>query len=437
MANVRANVIAVAVVMVVVVSCIVGAIHVRSITARQDNSTDVELSVEPTSVRAIDIQPRTVPVRFEVRGFLRAFEEVTVHAEVDGRVLTRLVDEGTVVGKGQKLFELDTTFRDLTVKQLEAGVRQAGEVQKGAKAGLDAARGRVAEAEAGQENAVNEYERIKRLQKQGNAVPVEVDRIMTHKRRCDALMRQANAGLAASVSKRDAADAALSLTEAQLEEAREYRKRCVIVSPLDGVVSMVGIEAGEYARPTQPVCEVIRTDRFKLTVELSGRQAVRIKNATKGTIIPDALPDTSFEGTVFRVGPRANPMSKKFPVELHVSNTPERRLMAGMFCRCVVPAGQMENILALPREAVIEQYGADYCYLAEPSDSGLTARMARIEIRDLPGAADQVEVVAGLEAGTRVLTTAVEQLRDGQSIRLERSIDLAAGAKQGRTDTTP
>ena len=432
----RGNLIAVAISGVLIVTSLAGSAYVKKVTDARDQVTTAPIGIEPMAVRVVDVQPRSVPLEFEVRGFLRAFEEVTVHAEVDGQVVARHVDEGKPVRKGVKLLELDTTFRQLTVKQLTASVDGAREQQRQAKAGLDGARAQVSEAEAAQQNAINEVKRIERLQKGDHAVPVEVDRITTHKRQCDARMRMANAAMAGAISKKDAAEAALALAEAQLEEADERLKRCVITSPLDGVISMVGLEVGEFVRPTQPVCEVIRVDKFKLIVELNARDAVLVQPKTKATLHLDARPDDTYEAEVVRIGPRANPVSKKFPVELHVTNR-GGRLMAGMFGRCVLPAGRRDGVLVLPREAVVERFGADYCYLAEAVRDALNAKLVRIETRSLPGRSGEVQVVAGLTTGHQVVITATEQLRDGQPILLEAPEGLAAGLQPPKTDSTP
>lgn len=439
----RGSLVATAVCGGVVFACLAGSLYIQSVTAVRDRIGPTAGGVQPLAVSAVEIRSTRVPLNFATRGFLQGFEEVTVHAEVDGQIIAKHVNEGQTVRKGRKLFDLDTTFRQLTVTQLTAASQVAREQQHQAKAGLDVARAQVAEAEAAQQNAINEFERIEKLRKKDSAMPVEVDRITTHKRRCDARMRIANAALVGAISKRDGADAALAMADAQLEEAKARLERCVVVSPIDGVVSMVALEAGEYVRPSQPVCEVIRLDKFKLIVELSGAEAVLVKLGATARIVPDARPDDAFEGTVVRVGPRANPMSKRFPVELHVANR-ENRLLAGMFCRCILPAGQRDDVLIVPREAVFERYGAEYCYVAETlRDAGsdrtgpLSARLMRIETRDLPGRSGEVQVVEGLEPGLQVLTTAVEQLRDGRSIRLETPEGLAVGSKPNQTDATP
>ena len=228
MAYRRSSLAVVGVAVLAISVCLAGGVYVKRLADARDRVTISSGELQALAVRTIDIEPKAVPLSFEVRGFLRGFEEVTVHAEVDGQVMGKFVDEGQTVRKGQKLFELDRTFRRLTVKQLSAAVTGAREQQRQAKAGLDVARAQVAEAEAAQQNALNEYERIKRIEKQGHTMPVEVDRITAHKRQCDARMRMASAAMAAAVSKKDAADAALALAEAQLEEAGERLKRCVI-----------------------------------------------------------------------------------------------------------------------------------------------------------------------------------------------------------------
>ncbi|MBN1344944.1 MAG: efflux RND transporter periplasmic adaptor subunit [Phycisphaerae bacterium] len=414
----------------------VGAVYVNRMAAAPSGVTDPLAPADHTRVRVVDVQAQSIPLSFTARGALEGFEEVTVHAEVDGQVLTKLIDVGHRVQKGQALFELDQTFRRLTVRQLTANVETAKELQRQAKAGLENARAQVAEAEAAQQNAINEYERIERLQRQGNSVPVEVDRIATNKRRCDAHMRMANAALAAAVSKTDASDAALDLAEAQLEEARERLERCAVTSPIDGVVSMVAIDAGEYVRPTQPVCEVIRDDKFKLTVELNAAEAVLIEPGSKAALHVDARPDQAYEAVVVRVGPRANPMSKKFPIELHVDNR-RTQLMAGMFCLCELPAGRRDGIILLPREAVVERYGGHYCYVVRSADDGLTAQSVRVRIRSVPGRSGEIQIVSGLALGARVIATGVEQLRDGEAIGLEEPAGLAAGVEKPRSDGTP
>ncbi len=400
----------------IVGAMVAGMLFVRSLVARRDlvDATPVVTDAQP--VHLIEASRVTVPLTFRARGGLRGFEEVTVHAEVDGQVLRRNVDEGHQVKKGDVLFELDETFRRLTVRQLTASAKAAEEQWRQAKANLDVARAQVAEAEAAQQNAAAEFERIQRLRKRDSAVPIEVDRITTNKRQCEARMRMANAALSAAMSKRDGAEAAKELAEAQLDEAVERQKKCKIVSPLDGVVSMVAIEAGEYVRPTQPVCQVIREDRFKLLVELAAHEAVLIRAGNAATVFPDARPEEAFEAEVLRVGPSANPRSKKFPVELVVPN-PNGQLMAGMFCEALLPAGERQDVLLLPREAVLERYGGTYCFVVRTEDAEWKAQMRRIRTKGLPGRARDVQVVEGLSPGEQVITTGVEQLRHGQVVR--------------------
>ena len=85
----------------------------------------------------------------------------------------------------------------------------------------------------------------------------------------------------------------------------------------------------------------------------------------------------------------------------------------------------------------MERFGTDYCYLAEGDDEALAAQLVRIETRDLASRSGDVQVVTGLKPGARVVTTAVEQLRDGQAIRLDGSQGLASRLKRPQTDTTP
>ncbi len=437
MAMGRGNVIAVVAALGVILIAVVGSLLMNQASAPGEGSAGTTQLAQATTVRTVEMVEESVAISFESRGFVRGFEEVTVHAEVDGRVMRRPIDEGSQVRKGELLYQIDTTFLDLAVKQLEASLQAAKEQLLQAKAGFDSARAQVAEAEAAHQNAINEFKRIERLRRSDTAMPVEVDRITTAKRQAEARMRMANAALSAAESKQDAAKAACDLAEAQLEEARERLRRCEIVSPIDGVVSMVAIDAGEYVRPTQPVCEVIRVDKLKLTVEVSDREAVRLKVGTAAGVHVDALPEETFEGTVVRIGPRANPQSKRFPVELHVPN-PDGRLLAGMFCRGVLPAGRLDDVMLIPRESVVEKFGGTFCYVVEPSEDGAyRVAVRRITTRNMPGRSARAQVVSGLKVGDRVVTTGAEQLRDGQSVCLAPEEELASRNRNPQIGATP
>ena len=69
-------------------------------------------------------------------------EEVTVAAEMGGRIVALLADEGDEVVAGEVLVELDQTILLAQREQAEAAVAQA-------RAGLDAARAQLAQAKAG------------------------------------------------------------------------------------------------------------------------------------------------------------------------------------------------------------------------------------------------------------------------------------------------
>jgi membrane fusion protein (multidrug efflux system) len=61
----------------------------------------------PPEVSVIEVQPGDTPVTFEFVGRTESSQQVEVRARVDGVLDQRLYDEGTIVKKGEVMFQMD------------------------------------------------------------------------------------------------------------------------------------------------------------------------------------------------------------------------------------------------------------------------------------------------------------------------------------------
>jgi RND family efflux transporter MFP subunit len=175
------------------------------------------------------------------------------------------------------------------------------------------------------------------------------------------------------------------------------------------------VEQGEYVVPGQPVADVIRLDRMKLFVELSGRELALLDADVTVRIVPDAEPETVYPATLHHIAPRADPVSRKFRLEVHLDN-PDGALRSGSFAECRLTADKSRRIVTLPSSAVIHRHGRDYCHVAVNEGGHLRARVRPIETRPVPDLLDRVEVTGGLTPGERIVIGSQAELRDGAAI---------------------
>ncbi len=92
----------------------------------------------PAQVTVVTVEPRTVPVPYELTGRIEGSREVEVRARVSGILLSRSYEEGRPIKKGQTLFVIDPSEYRAQVRAAQASL--AEEQAKLARSERDVAR---------------------------------------------------------------------------------------------------------------------------------------------------------------------------------------------------------------------------------------------------------------------------------------------------------
>jgi RND family efflux transporter MFP subunit len=217
------------------------------------NAGRVGQAVPPAAPAA----PRGVAAEGRVVAYPGA--EVQVAAERGGRLERVLVTEGQSVRKGQLLGELESA-------ELRASVQ--------------AARARVAEADAEVHLGEQNLERKRRLAEERIAAPLDLD--------------QARRDLDTARARRETAVAEVGLYEAQLRKTR-------IVAPISGTVTARTVDAGETLETGQPVAIVADLGRLRVDAEADEADAAALAVGAPVTIRADGYPGQSWPGRVEEV----------------------------------------------------------------------------------------------------------------------------------------
>jgi RND family efflux transporter MFP subunit len=116
-----------------------------------------------------------------------------------------------------------------------------------------------------------------------------------------------------------------------------------------------------------------------------------------------------FSGKVVRISPAVNLKSRAFAIEGEVPNS-DGRLKPGTFARVEITTDHVDRAVTIPAGAVQSRYGTNRVFLVQ--NGALVGREIVLGDR----LADRVEVSQGLEAGTAIVATDVEQLADGMKV---------------------
>jgi RND family efflux transporter MFP subunit len=270
-------------------------------------------------------------------------------------------------------------------------------------------------AEAAHANRADEMERIKNLHAAGHSPEIEYDRTVTALRSAVAELAAANASLARTHEQKAVAEAAVAVAEAALNEAQAHLERCVVRSPASGRVNRFYIEPGEYVLASAPLVEVIRLDRMKMIVELADTVIPFLQSFQGADVIADADVGRMHSADLDHVAPKMDPASRKFRVELRVDNEDDS-LLSGMYGRAVMRCGQLRDVICVPRQAVFKHFGADSCLVMDGDEDDPRAKLRRVEVREIQGRLDDLQVLSGLQIGDRLIVSQRRDLRDGSRV---------------------
>jgi RND family efflux transporter MFP subunit len=207
--------------------------------------------------------------------------------------------------------------------------------------------------------------------------------------------------------------------QAALAEAEDRLAKKTIVAPFAGALRSFPVEKGEYVRPGERVAELLDVARLRITIGLNDRQVVDVRPGAMVGVRVDARPGEPIMGQVVRVGGAIDLTTRKFPVEIEVDNA-EARLLPGMVARVLLTLGEPRPLVAIPLDAIMEEYGLEHVFVVLPAagaDEATRVQKRRIETGPISFRPTEREVLAGLQPGERIATTSVRQLRDGMAVR--------------------
>ncbi len=267
-----------------------------------------------------------------------------------GRIAAVLVEEGSLVRKGQVLARLDTSRLEPQVAQARARVaaQQAAllQLKNGSRPEeIAQARANLASAKADAENAQAQYARRRALAASSAGSRQDLDIARAAAEVAAAKVRVAESALDLAVAGPRAeeiaqAEAQLRGGEAELALIRQQLVDAELVAPFDAVVRSRLMEPGEMASPTRPVLSLATRGTKWVRAYVSEPGLGHIRSGTRATIVSDSFPDRPLDGWVGFISPVAEFTPKAVQTEdLRTSlvyevrvfvEDPEDRLRVGM-----------------------------------------------------------------------------------------------------------
>jgi RND family efflux transporter MFP subunit len=240
-------------------------------------------------------------------------------------------------------------------------------------------------------------------------------------------IEDSEAAFNSAVAAVELATAQMGQTQARLDELKITLSNTSIVSPVDGFISRRNLDQGAFAGANTVILSVVDLATVRLVSNLVEKDFKRVTPGVVALIAVDAFPGEEFAGSVSRVAPAFDAATRTAPMEIEVPN-PGYRLKPGMFARVRLTVEIHPNALTVPRNAVVDSEGRRGVFLIDGQNAKF--QPVRTGLQDN----DRIEVLEGLDEGTRVVTTGALALRDGDRITPMNLPGQRGGRSGGSTD---
>jgi membrane fusion protein, multidrug efflux system len=350
------------------------------------SSEQTRTAPSPETVRNIDVlavQHASVPDLLEAVGTVRAAQTSDAASQMMGNIVEVRAHEGDRVQRGQVLAIIDDS-------QPRAAVDRAAAAEAAAQQQLVGADSDLALTES-------TLQRYQTLWEKKSVSPQEFDEVKARQQ--------------AALARRDMAKAGQAQAQAALSQARTSLDYTRIRAPFDGVVTEKKADSGTLASPGMPIFTVedVRRYRLEATVNENDLQYVRIGEQV--SVVIDALDNAGLKGKVVQIVPVADAASRTFLVKIDLPT--DTRLRSGLFGRAQFSRGERQALL-IPRSAVVERGQLQGIYVL---DQNKVASLRYITLGRPSGA--EVEVLAGLQGGERIVTEPGAVDLDGKHIEVQ------------------
>jgi len=193
-----------------------------------------------------------------------------------------------------------------------------------------------------------------------------------------------------------------------LKKDKKVQLNVTFYAPQNGVVESLFIREGFYVKPETMMLSIVDLTQVWVKAEVFERDVFKVVMGDSASMRLDYLPSKQWQGKVEHVHPMLNPKTRTGIVRLHFNN-PNGDLRPNMFAQISIAINDNESALQVPREAVIRTGNQDRVVLAlgEGYFKSVAVKIGRFD-------RDNIEIIAGLSAGEKVVSSA-QFLLDSES----------------------
>ena len=326
---------------------------------------------KPRPVLSVVVKPAP-GATLTLPGTINARVETQFGFRILGRIVARNVQVGDIVKKGDVLAAIDPLSLELAVRSSQSD---------------------LSNAQAQLANAVSNEQRQQTLFERQSA---------------------AKATFESAQQGRETAAANVNKAQANLDKANEQLGYSRLLAEFDGVVTNTSAEVGQVVSAGQSVVTVAQPKDRDAVIDVPETAGTLLKSGAAFDVALQLDPSYHAKGVVREIAPDADDATRTFRTKLALVNPPEALRLGA-----VITATAMTNtqsLIRLPVSAIKVDGSKSIVWIVDDKAGKVSSREVTVDPGSAPGG--PVVISAGLNSGDRVVVAGVNQLKDGQAVRI-------------------
>lgn len=199
-------------------------------------------------------------------------------------------------------------------------------------------------------------------------------------------------------------DAQIVQSSYTLQQLESQLQDLQLTSPMGGVVTAVGAEAGEVVTSMDPFISIISQDGLHVDVNLSENNVVNARVGQDVRITLDAFPEVEWVGRVTDIDPAGTNIGGSVYYKSTVEfQKIDERIKAGMTANVWIRTAAVQNVLAIPASAILKK--GDESFVTVEQSGKISERKVETGIKNQKG---MVQIISGLTEGEQIVVGSTE-----------------------------
>ena len=193
-------------------------------------------------------------------------------------------------------------------------------------------------------------------------------------------------------------------------------------SPIDGYIEKVKVQIGQFVDPQSEMFMIVNTDHVHADLMVFEKDIYKVKEGQQISFTIELVPDSQLRAEIYSVGKKFEQNPKAVHIHAEIKGK-EDFLIPGMYINGKIQTEGLQ-VNALPEQAIIEEEGTPYIFIAESheKEGEIEWEFTTIEIRT--GITDEEWVEVKL----------LEELPEGVKVAWNNAYYLISEMKKGETE---